>query len=614
MKAEELRKKLKICMTGLVMAAMVTSMAACSSQSAQEGNSQQASAETAADKAEDETVEEDSSVNTDGEEKTETAEKTGTAENTMDAGKESEEAAGPAAGQAAASGDLQHGPAKEDIETTETVENSEDSSHAIMADGEELSCSGTSVTKTGDSGQGDEADFYGDNAAIFAANGGTLTLSNMVVETDGTHANAVFSYGEGTTVNISDSYIETVGNCSGGLMTTGGGTMNAENLTINTSGNSSAAIRSDRGGGTVTVTGGTYTTSGTGSPVIYSTADITVSNAEMESTASQGVVVEGKNSVTLNNVELTADNNTKNSDKSDYYQAVMIYQSMSGDADEGTSSFTMNGGSLTNANGDIFFVNNTATTIDLTDAEIINKGDGVFLRAAAAGWGSEGSNGGHVNMTAAEQEINGDMVVDDVSELNLYLKEGSVFTGAINSSGAAGSVYVEIEEGSRWILTGDSYISSLTCSADAIDLNGYTLHVGDQTYEAGTASSGQAIEFILSSGKGDRAGAPDGKPGENGENSGTGENGDRGGHAGKGGMSGDSSAPPEKPDGGKTDGKRPDGRHGQKNSSAPDSTSTGDTSGSVSDSTSTGETSGSSSGGTSTGDTSGSTSGGTAEN
>lgn len=34
-------------------------------------------------------------------------------------------------------------------------------------------------------------------------------------------------------------------------MTTGGGIMNATNLTINTSGISSAAIRSNRGGGTV---------------------------------------------------------------------------------------------------------------------------------------------------------------------------------------------------------------------------------------------------------------------------------------------------------------------------------------------------------------------------
>ena len=559
MKANEIRRKYKFLITGMTLAAMVASMAACSSASTgSTSGSAQAAAETTAEAAA-ETIDQ---AKTEAGAESRSGE-TGSADSTSEAAAEGETAAD--ASETAASASAQAGPAREDIKTTETVENSEDGGHAITADGQEASWSGTAVTKTGDSGQGDEADFYGDNAAVFAANGGTLNLSNMVVETDGTHANAVFSYGEGTIVNVSDSYIETSGNCSGGIMTTGGGIMNADNLTINTSGNSSAAIRSDRGGGTVTVTGGSYTTSGTGSPVIYSTADITVSNAVMESTASQGVVVEGKNSVTLNNVELSADNNTKNSDKSDYYQAVMIYQSMSGDADEGTSAFTMNGGRLTNANGDIFFVNNTATTIDLTDAEIINNGDGVFLRAEAAGWGSEGSNGGHVNMTASSQEINGDMVVDQVSELNLYLKNTSVFTGAVNSDGAAGSVYVEIEEGSRWVLTGDSYITSLTCGADAIDLNGYTLHVGDQTYEAGTESTGEAIEFTLSNGSGEGSGAPDGRPGENGEN---------GGHGGKGGPGGDGSTPPEKPGSGK-----PDGKPGQKKGSSSDTAPANDASG-----------------------------------
>ena len=365
------------------------------------------------------------------------------------------------------------------------------------------------MTKTGEA-DGDEADFYGENAAIFATNQGTLTLSQMVIKTDGTHANAVFSYGEGTTVHITDSYIETSGNCSGGLMTTGGGTMNAENLTIKTSGNSSAAIRSDRGGGTVTVTGGDYSTSGKGSPVIYSTADITVNNATMTSTASQGVVVEGKNSVTLNNVDLTADNNTKNSDKSNYYQAVMIYQSMSGDAAEGLSSFTMNGGKLTNQNGDVFFVNNTATEITLSGASITNNGDGVFLRAAAAGWGNEGSNGGQVTLNAANQTIDGDMIVDDISHLNLYLKSNSSYTGAINSDGQAGEVYVEIEDGSVWTLTGDSYITSLTCGTGAIDLNGHTLYINGEAYTAGTASSGTAIEVTVSSGSSGGMGTPPG--------------------------------------------------------------------------------------------------------
>ena len=204
-------------------------------------------------------------------------------------------------------------------------EDDTDGGHAIIADGETAEYLNASVNKTGDS-DGDEADFYGENAAVFATNGAHLTLSDMDITTDGKHANAVFSYGEGTVVDVSDSVIITSDGCSGGIMTTGGGTMNASNLTIHTTGNSSAAIRSDRGGGTVTVTGGSYTTDGTGSPVIYSTAEITVNDAILTSTASQGVVVEGKNSVSLNNVTLNADNNKHNSDKSDRYEAVMIYQ------------------------------------------------------------------------------------------------------------------------------------------------------------------------------------------------------------------------------------------------------------------------------------------------
>ena len=371
---------------------------------------------------------------------------------------------------------------KEEITVTETLENTEDGEHVIEADGSEESYEHLEILKTGDS-SGDEADFYGENSAVFATDGASLTLSDLVISTDGTHANAVFSYGEGTTVNISDSVIETSGNCSGGLMTTGGGTMNAENLTIHTTGNSSAAIRSDRGGGTVNVTKGSYTTDGTGSPVIYSTAEITVSDAVLESTASQGVVVEGSNSVTLNNVTLTADNNTKNSDKSEWYQAVMIYQSLSGDAEEGEAFFTMNGGTLINKNGDIFFVNNTTATITLSGAEIINEDeDGVFLRAAAAGWGSDGQNGGHVLLNADGQVVNGDLLVDSISSLDLTLSGNSELNGAINSADESEEISVTIEDGSVWNLTGDSYITELNASSANFNLNGYTLYVNGVAY------------------------------------------------------------------------------------------------------------------------------------
>lgn len=411
-------------------------------------------------------------------------------------------------------------PQKENITINETYSSDEDGAHAIEADGESVSYANIKVEKSGDS-SGDEADFYGENAAVFATNGATVDLNSIVVETDGTHANGVFSYGEGTTVNISDSVIETSGNCSGGLMTTGGGTMNATNLNIHTSGNSSAAIRSDRGGGTVNVTKGSYITEGKGSPAIYSTADITVADAYLESTSSQGIVVEGQNSVTLNNVELVANNVSKNSDKSDYYQAVMIYQSMSGDADEGLAMFSMNGGSLLNKNGDIFFVNNTVATINLSKATITNQdSEGVLLRAAAAGWGSEGSNGGHVTFNLNSQSVEGDIVVDEVSSLNMYLKDNSSYSGAINSDDEDADIYVEIEEGSTWKLTGDSYITSLTCAAESIDLNGYKLYVNGVEYEAGSVSAGEAVVFTVSSSNGGHqmpgGERPEGhKPGDN---------------------------------------------------------------------------------------------------
>lgn len=391
-----------------------------------------------------------------------------------------------------------------DIVINDTLTVSGPNTHAIevSGDGSVMSYSHLRINKTGD-GSGEESDFYGTNAAVLASNGAALTLTDSLVITDGAYANGVFSYGSGTTVNVKDSVIITTSNNSGGIMTTGGGTMNAEHLTIETSGGSSAAIRSDRGGGTVSVDRGSYTSSGRGSPAIYSTADISVKNARLESKAAQGVVIEGKNSVTLENSELIARNNTHNSDNSTRYQAVMIYQSGSGDASNGKGEFTVKGGSITNKSGDIFFINNTAADITLNNTDITNEDEsGIFLRAEAAGWGTSGSNGGKVNLYAENQTLAGDIVVDDISVLNMYLSGDSVFTGAINSADSEGQIYVELAS-STWVLTSDSHITSLTCEEGSINLNDFKLYVDGSEYIAGTKLTGEAIEINSGNGGND---------------------------------------------------------------------------------------------------------------
>ena len=351
------------------------------------------------------------------------------------------------------------------------------SENALLVTGGTSTLTNPSITKSGDS-DGDNSDFYGTNAAVLVKEG-TLNISGGTVTTNGSHANGVFAYSNGT-IKISDTNIKTTSNNSGAIMVTGGGTLTATNVTAETDGNSSAPIRSDRGGGTLTVNGGNYTSHGVGSPVIYSTADITVNNAKLTATTSEGVVVEGKNSVTLNNVTMEA-TNTKLNSNSETYKTIFIYQSMSGDAEVGTSSFTSKNSKIINNKGDMIFVTNTNTVIELENNEFINNDEtGNFLKISASKWGTSGSNGGTVTLNAKNQKIEGNILVDNISTLDLSLKNGSSYTGTINSENTAKSIKITLDSSSSLTLTGDSYITALE-NSDAtnsnINFNGYKLYV-----------------------------------------------------------------------------------------------------------------------------------------
>ena len=379
----------------------------------------------------------------------------------------------------------------EDVSITgEKYTSSVKDENVILVDKANVDMEDITVNKTGDSDSGDNTSFYGTNSAIIAKSGANLVLKNIDVFTDATGANGVFSYGgsaetnntnsDGTTVTISDSKITTKKDNSGGIMATGGGVMKAYNLTVNTAGISSAAIRSDRGGGTITVDGGTYKTTGQGSPAIYSTAKITVTNAELLSSASEGVVIEGKNSVTLDNVKLI-DTNNKLNGKSTTYKNIFLYQSMSGDASEGMAEFSAKNSQITTNKGDTFYITNTTATISLNNNTIVNNdSDGYFLRAQKDSWGKDNENGGDVVITMTNQIVNGNIQIDEISTLDMTLKTNSNYTGIINGDNKAKSIKLTLDKSSKIKLMGDSYVSELiNANSDNsnIDFNGYKLYV-----------------------------------------------------------------------------------------------------------------------------------------
>ena len=382
-----------------------------------------------------------------------------------------------------------------EAQSGQTYESSaSDESALLISTSEDVSITDPTVTKSGDSDGGDSCNFYGLNAAVLVKDGTAATITGGTITSDADGANGVFCYGgnggqngasgDGTTLFIYDTSITTTGSGSGGIMTTGGGTTYAYDLTVETSGRSSAAIRTDRGGGTVVVEGGTYTSNGLGSPAIYSTADITVSDATLVSNLSEGVCIEGLNSVTLINCDLTA-NNTQRNGNATFLDTVMIYQSMSGDAAGGTSHFTTTGGSLTSRNGHVFHVTNTNAVITLEGVEIVNEdAENILLSVCSDGW-SGGSNA--ATLKAIAQKLTGAIKVGSDSAFTLELTDGSAFEGCIdgsitNAKGEtvsedAGTVTVTLDSGCIWTLTGDSYVTEFYGDAANVISNGYTLYV-----------------------------------------------------------------------------------------------------------------------------------------
>lgn len=363
-----------------------------------------------------------------------------------------------------------------------------DDENALRIDGAEVSLDKIKADKSaGATSNTENGDFYGVNAAVLATNGADVTIKNAEITSAAQNGNGIFSYGNGTTVNVSDTTITTSADNSGGIQTTGGGVTNAERLTIDTSGNSSAAIRSDRGGGTVSVNAGSYTSNGYNSPAVYSTADITVKNASLTAKNSEALVIEGKNAIILENCDVTGNmSDTKGASSDENVHNVMIYQSMSGDADVGTSTFSMTGGTLTSQNGDMFYVTNTHSILTLSGVSIKNQDDSAYFmnicgNSSLRGWGTAGKNGAQVEFTADAQSFSGNIVVDTISTLNMILKNKSEFTGTVNivDNTAGGTVesdlaVIEIEEGCIWNLTGDCTVTRLV-NKGTINDNGYTI-------------------------------------------------------------------------------------------------------------------------------------------
>lgn len=376
---------------------------------------------------------------------------------------------------------------------------SSDESAIVVNDGGSLNATGLTISKSGDSSNTENSEFYGLNAAVLVQKESEATIKNTTIKTSATGANAIFSTGENATLNVSNTKITTTGDSSRGLDATYGGTINANKVTITTSGQHCAAVATDRGEGTVTVKNSILNTNGKSSPCVYSTGTISVSDSKGTATNSSCAVIEGKNSITLNNTKLTSYGVGRVDDGIDNC-GVMIYQSMSGDASEGTGTFSATDSTLTISKkskvyetSPMFFITNTDAVINLENTKL-NYGSNQLVTVSGndGEWGSQGSNGGNLTLNATNQTLNGNISVDNISTASFILKS-STLTSTINSENNAKKVNLSLDSSSKWVITGDSYVTTLTLENNDLSLiedHGYTIY-----YDASANSwlNGQTI-------------------------------------------------------------------------------------------------------------------------
>lgn len=369
-----------------------------------------------------------------------------------------------------------------------------DENAALVKNGGTLTIYSSTLRKSGDDIDSDNCNFYGINSILLAMNEGTNAyISNTKLKASSEGSNGIFATDGGTVYAYKDT-IQTSGNNSRGLDATYSGTIIANAMNIQTQGDHSASIATDRGGGNISVTDSTLSTIGSGSPLLYSTGDIEVDHVTGTAVGSQIAGIEGFNTILIHNSNLKS-TITKATASDPLANGIIVYQSTSGDAESTTgqtATLQIVNSKLSSSvqSGSMFYITNTNANVYVSDSSIKFDSNRAALLTVTGNdsnnWGTPGSNGGTVTFTADSQKIKGDIRVDTISRLDLYLINGTKYTGAVqmtensvNTDKTDDPITVNVDKSSSWIVTGNSTVTQLNVAKGAkiVDKDGKAVSI-----------------------------------------------------------------------------------------------------------------------------------------
>jgi hypothetical protein len=363
---------------------------------------------------------------------------------------------------------------------------------AVLAYGTATTAGQGATINIVDDGDGNPGSIQTSNdysAGVFASYGGTVDISNTYITTGMTTGNyaPAFKATEQGTLTITNT------SSQGGA---GNGPVYATTL-----GNNSPVLATGLGGGIINSTANAYSSAGTESAGVHAagassggTGSTINLNGDSITTATSSLVeVNGKSTVTITSTGAPA---TLYGMLGDNHGIFLYYDSTPGEATAGASDFTMTGGYLTytcdatsnaacapsspagyqNSLPTLFSVTNTTANIALTDVYVTNDtpyidaesnqhpNGNLLIAGALAGL----AGGSTVNFNANGEALIGDIIVDSTSTVNFSLSADSssvpsTLTGTIDGANVSGGqVNLTLDAASTWVVTGNSYVKTLT--------------------------------------------------------------------------------------------------------------------------------------------------------
>lgn len=351
--------------------------------------------------------------------------------------------------------------------------------HAV----EEASCSSAASAGAAASAEEAEGDTSASSASAAEEKDATTDDYGLYVAKEETGFANDASYS--TSATLSGAY---------GMFAAGEGLIVANLVDVKTAGTGAAALATSANGGSISVANSTLQTDGAGSPLLQSAGTIEIDNVSATAKKAQIARLVGANSIMVAHSELTSEA-SKAAVGDPLASDVLIYQDKGRGASASESEmalFQMSDSTLQSSldSGSVFYVTNAAANIVLSNDLLAFDSSKVKLLTVSGNggtWGNSGKNGATAALTVLEQTLEGDIAVDSISSLDMYLLKGTTWTGTSaivkNSAGTelTSNITVNIDAESGWTVTEDAMVSDLNIEKGAalVDAEGKAATIVD---------------------------------------------------------------------------------------------------------------------------------------